>query len=350
MRLHPPVPAALRTLMLALLLGGWFAPRVQAESLRREWLPADAFWVGHLDIESVGKSVLGRSASVWSKEQPALAAHMKRFKEQFQLHPLWDLRGLTFYGSSAAPDHAVMIAVASRRMDGLLAKLRSQPEHVLNRVHGLDIHTWTAGQLPMAGPSFAWFGEMEENDRRVLVVADRVELLTAAVALVRSSADGPRALSTDEDALLEANPAPGTTLYFEVGRGLPLLLGRLPDSRLARQARRVQVMLGELDGRAQAFMRIETGNPANSRDVADVLRGGVRLLRLALESGGIAPELAKRVDDLRVQEKRAEVFVHFRGPAVALAAELGAALARWPSPAEAARVSPDATNALVRKP
>ncbi len=316
------------------------APVAQAETLRRSWLPGDAHWVAHLDMEAVGRSVLGRSARAWGREHSHLAERLAAFEERYRLEPFQDLYGLTLYGSSAAPGDAVLIAVASPRLDELLAKLRAHPKHSSELHDELEVHTWAGDDLPTSDPPLAWFGQLlrgGENvppgrrNARVLVLADREDLLRSAVALVSGAPDAPTTLAGNESRLLDADPGPGTTLYIEAGRGLPELLGRLPNSRLAKQARRVRVMLGEHKGRAGMRVRISTGNRGNARDVADVLRGGLRLLRLMANSSNLGPEVAAWIDEVRVEEKRADVYLSFQGNAVELAAELEAVLARLPA-------------------
>lgn len=333
----------LRPLLIALtaLCGAsLWAPVAQGETLRRSWLPGDAHWVAHLDMEAVGRSVLGRSARAWGSEHSHLAERLAAFEERYRLDPFQDLYGLTLYGSSAAPGDAVLIAVASPRLDELLAKLRAHPKHSAEVDAELEVHTWAGDDLPTSDPPLAWFGQLlragddvapGRRDARVLVLADRQDLLRSAVALVSGAPDAPTTLAANESRLLDADPWPGTTLYLEAGRGLPELLGRLPNSRLVQQARRVRVMLGEHQDRAGMRVRISTGTRDNARDVADVLRGGLRLLRLMASTSELGPEIGRWIDNVRVEEKRADVHMSFQGNAIELAGELEAVLERLPA-------------------
>jgi hypothetical protein len=313
--------------VLALVMSLCTAPRLQAGELRKDWLPANASWVAHLDLEAVSHSVLGQAAVGWLENEPRLSPQLRAFQGKYLLHPMRDLRQVTLYGTASARGDMVAIFVASPALASLEARVREHPRHTRQKLEGLELHTWAMGESSPEAPLLAWFGASDQEDERLVVLADRADLLVAAVGLVRG---GPGSLATAERAPLSANPIPGCTFYLEAGRGLPDLLGRLPDSRVARQARRARVMLGETQGRAWARVRIATGSRANARDVADVLRGGLGLLRVGLR-GGLSPELALRVDQVRVEEHQKDVLLGFEGRAAALAFELAGAIQRWPS-------------------
>lgn len=315
------------TRALALCVTLCMAPRLQAGELRKDWLPANAGWVAHLDLQAVGQSVLGEAALGWLENDPKLSLQLRAFQAEYLLHPMRDLHQVTLYGTASARGDMVAILVASPALANLEARVRAHPRHTRQELEGIELHTWSMGEPSAEAPLLAWFGPGEQESERLVVLADRADLLVAAVDLVRG---GPGSLAAAERGTLGANPIPGCTFYLEAGRGLPELLGRLPDSRLARQARRVRVMLGETQGRAWARIRIATGSRANARDVADVLRGGLGLVRVGLQ-GGLSPELALRMDQVRVEEHKSDVLLGFEGRAAALAFELARAIQRWPS-------------------
>ncbi len=223
-------------LCVALCAGAGLSAR--AEGLKLKEVPADAKWVGHLDVDAMHKSVIvERSWTKLLEIVPGARARLEKSGEVLGLDETSDIHGVTVYGKTIGDKDGVMIVrvkVDKAKLEVLADKAEG---HAVTEDGGYRIHTWTENRRGKKRPAA---GAIRGDD--TIVFAKTAEVVKAALAVL----DGKSAGMAD-DGPLRGKSFPGAIALFRV---VGVSEAKLPgDPPLARQIASYRFTVGENDGK-----------------------------------------------------------------------------------------------------
>ncbi len=256
------------------------AAAAAAGPLNRDWVPSDATWVVHVDMETgVGSSVgrfLVENRGAWGPND------WERFRERTGIDPATDIKGVTIFGPTCDEQHAVAVVDATSATDSFLSKLRAK-EKSFERVKGerYTLDTWREHGSQR-------FGYVrKDGDRRLILVGrDR--------ARVEEAIDRTESQKASESPALSTMPREGSFLFvaaMNVGTaaegGKAVMVQKMKDLRLD---------FGESGDELYGTMVVTTGTEQEARDVLQMLEGAAAMGRMMAQS---RPELADMVEASR---------------------------------------------------
>ena len=130
---------------LALAAGLGFVAAARAEPLNLAQVPADAKWVGHVDVDAVWASTVVKKA--WKKGlelRKDAQARLDKLRERIGMDITKDVHGLTAYGKEPGKETGVLIVHAKLDQKFLLDKAEKAPDHKVEKFESYDLHSWTA--------------------------------------------------------------------------------------------------------------------------------------------------------------------------------------------------------------
>lgn len=269
-----------RRLGIAAWLGSGLGLAVSAGAgpLNSAWVPADASWVVHVDVEAGVGSTVGRflvqERGVWGPNQ------CEAFRARTGIDPARDIRGVTIYGPTCDETHAVAIIDGTSATDTFLEKLRAEEksfERIAGEKHTLD--TW------MEHGSARYGFVRKEGDRRLIMVSRDRSKLEEAITLAEGGA------KTGESPALAMRPREGSFLFVAA-----LGVGAAADGGKAVVVRKMQDLrldVGEAGGALYGDMVVTTATPQEAKDVLQMLEGAAAMGRMMAQS---RPELEELVE------------------------------------------------------
>lgn len=248
--------------------------RVVAGPLNKAWVPPDATWVVHVDVEAARASTLGTFAR---EHAAALDLHeLDNFREETGVDPRHDIKGITVYGASQDPDDGVAIISTTPAVDGLMEKL-STSKHVLERIQedGRTLYAWQEH----GGTHYGYLKQGEGEARTVIASASKPRLL-AAIAQFESGAPAKN------EGVLKPAPREGSILFVS-----GTSLGGIRDpqcSMVLQKAEGVLLDAGEIEGKVFADITVMT---PSSEDATNMLQMAQGVMAVAKLYGPQEPEL-----------------------------------------------------------
>jgi hypothetical protein len=237
-----------------------------AGPLPTSYIPADAQWVVHVDIEKGLKSTIGSyiTAHLGEFEFDGLEA----VRAKTGINPLTDLKDVTVFGSSADPDEGVAIIHTTAAVDAFLEKARQEETTFTQVTHGAyTLDTWTEGTTKRYG--FV----RSRGDERLILVAQNADRLATAIARTETGAAGAEAAD------LLKQPPKGSSVLFVAARGLGSMASN-PKTVMLQQAEGLLLDCGEEDGFLYANMAVTTRNAQDAKDLLAAMNGCVALARM----------------------------------------------------------------------
>jgi hypothetical protein len=267
-------PARLAALLVSLATS--FA--AAAEPLRPAWIPAEATWIVHIDIQAGTASTIG--GYLLAHRDHFQARGMEQFRQQLGIDPARDLKGITIYGESCEPEDAVALISATAATDSFLDRLRAQDssyQQVKGERYTLD--RWTEHGTPR----FGYVRKSGEDERLILVSQDMAKL---EQAIARTD---PAAAAQPASALLAEAPAEGS-IVFAVATDLSSAAGRAKGMAV-QKLRDLRLDMGETPaGAIYAEGLITTASPGDAQNLKQMLEGAMAMGRMAVHR---RPELAE---------------------------------------------------------
>jgi hypothetical protein len=261
-----------------------------AGPLERGWVPPEAKWVVHVDLDAVRGSTLFAFVSAHRKDLELDG--LDEFKEKTGIDPLEDLKGVTVFGSKSAPQECVAIVTATRAVDGAIAKLVDE-QHALERTSEgeLTLYTWKEGGAERYG--FVRPG-LKSDERIVLASADKPRLLEAIRRLDRTGPPAP----PEEGGVIAAPPHAGSMLFVSatsVGGLTPA------HSVMLDKMEGVRIDIGETTEHMYGEVTVTMRSTEDASNTLQMLQGAIAFGRMAAQNEPELKDLIKACDLLKLK-------------------------------------------------
>ncbi len=229
-----------------------FAVPVFAGELIPSQVPPSAKWLLHADLDAMRDSATGKA--VFARIEADHGAKLQAFKRMFSLHPLTDLRGITFYGDGR-PDRGVALIDGSFDRAHMEDVVKAADDYQAGEHAGATVHSWKDKGAKQHA-AFASDG--------LLVFSRQLDLLRQALDTLQAGASA------------DADP------FFADAGGQPLVAAsaRLSEidlpadaARLVRMARTLHLAANENDGRFSIRLGTETATPHDADRLRRMLDG-----------------------------------------------------------------------------
>jgi len=294
------------TVIFTLML---IAPNLRAGPLNPRWVPADAKWLVHIDVNAGLHSQVGKAALDFALSNPDLKQALDKAQATLGMKLPSDIHDVTLYGRSFGPDGVVIVHAALNR-DKLLSLLQSTKNLKSSDLRSRTIYTWedVNAKDSTDGPQTSAGAFIDENS--VVLGHDKASIVAALDVI-----DGKQP-ALDSDSLL-AHPAPPGTIGFIAAIDY-IQVGNSPDrSPLVQKCQNGLLALGEHD--KQAFMHAEI--TAQSAESAQQLTTMMRGLQALAELQN--PQIGKDLDLVRVTNDDKVVRVDWHAPGADVASLIG---------------------------
>jgi hypothetical protein len=290
---------------------------VAAAPLDPKAVDADAKWLVHLDMEAMlDSSVVDKALDKWMEKEDG-ERHLDRVKEELGVDLRKDVKSVTLYNTGYAEHEAVAVVKATFDKSKLEAKAQQAPDHKVEKVGDVELHTWTDKQHGNRTVAGAFVGD------DAMVLGSSVDLTKQAIAVLQGDEDSLAGASSS----LAGKAADGAIL---VGRVVGLATADLPKkSELPKGVDEIAVAIGEHEGKSFLVGRVGTTSEESAKLVKDAIEGLRSMALLAhsqdeeaktylqgatIEQGGNAVEVEMRVsaDDVWETLQKAEARKHGR--------------------------------------
>ena len=268
----------LRTSLCFCGLAGALLP-VLAAPLQRADVPAEPAWVLHVDCDNLRPTAIGQYLLA-EMEKPEAQAKLAALQTIFNFDPRKQLRGVTLYSTSKAPEDGVLLVYADFDADRLvtLAKAAKDYQSMTYKQH--VIHNWIdekkKGKQGVKPRVYAAI-----HSGRVVVFAQQEPRVAQALdVLDRATAN---LASSGRFAQLGAGGSSG--FIQAAARKLDLPEG---DSKTAllRLAKAARLEVSEAQGKLLASLNLEANDNEVAGQMASVGQGLLALMKLQKDNPG----------------------------------------------------------------
>lgn len=276
------------------------APSLRAEPLNPRWVPADAKWLVHIDVDAGLHSQIGRAALDWAMANPDLKQSLDKAQATLGMKLSSDIHDVTLYGQSFGPDGVVIVHAALNRAK-LLSLVQKTKNLKSSDLRGRTIFTWDEeNPKDQANGPHTSAGAFID-DATVVLGHDKGSIVAALDVI-----DGKKP-ALDSDSLL-AHPAPSGTIGFIAAIDLESVANAPDRSPLVQKCREGLLAIGEHE--TQAFMHAEI--TAQSGESAQQLTAMLRGIQALAELQN--PQIGKDLDLVRVTNDDKVVRVDWHAP------------------------------------
>lgn len=252
------------------------ASTASAGPVNRSHLPRDIGWYMHLDLEAFVHSDLGR---VVRESNESLVLDGSEFVGMLQLEAGAEIRSLTCFGFRDPSDaaSAVLLADLTASFDDAMSRLRSDP-----RLNAAEVMAgpYPATRFTPEDPE-AW--EVERVYVSMIELPNgRRAVMSSDPGLVQQARDvlENRGPSLDEESPLSGLEPQLGSYFFSAGAEMGDVADTRLLPRLAQLSESGMLDIGERDGATYVRGRISGKDESCARDIADILQGGIALVRI----------------------------------------------------------------------
>ncbi len=278
----------------ALASGSSTSERSLAIEFPREYVPASASLMAHLDLAAFQRTTLWKIFHELHGEEALAEA-----RAELGVDPMKVLRSVTAYGRHGEPECAVIVATAE--IEEVLRRFESEGKLDHMESQGLPLFSFE-------GEAVGFLAE-EGADTRILVVGEDADTVVQGARVVLGEAPS---LADDPSAKLSPSSVEGSFLSVSALDVLPGMDEFEPASQVLGLAQGVQFDLGEAGGSLFAHLSLDTGSVETARDVSDMVTGLLAMARLAAQANEEVPEeLRQLMHSLTVRSRGGVVSVDF---------------------------------------
>ena len=254
-----------------LLAGG----RARATAPDPKYLPADAKWLVHVDVDRLAKTqtyeIVMQQAE---RDDPNVREKLAKVGEALGTRFPEDLHGLTLIGRGFDPNSAVLVVRGKLDKDRLLGMAKTMPGYT-SVMHGTaEVSTWAGKRSDSVSGAFLAddvlvLGRTPADVRRMLDLAAGREKPAAADGLLAGAAAAADA------------PDPTGVMAYLAADGLAELQRKYPVSPLIAQVSSARVALGERGEDLTLKAVLSVTSPEIAKQVKGALEGFKALMGLA---------------------------------------------------------------------
>jgi len=294
------------TVIFTLML---IAPNLRAGPLNPRWVPADAKWLVHIDVNAGLHSQVGKAALDFALSNPDLKQALDKAQATLGMKLPSDIHDVTLYGRSFGPD-GVVIVHAELNRDKLMSLLQSTKDLKSSDLRGRTIYTWEEDSpKDQTDASHTSAGAL--IDDTTVVLGHDKESIVAALDVI----DGKQP-ALDSGSLL-AQPAPPGTVGFIAAIHLESVANAPDRSPLFQKCREGLLALGEHEGQAFMHAQIKAQSTEYAQQLTTMMKGMQALAELQ------NPQIGKDLDLVRVTNDDKVVRVDWHAPGADVASLIG---------------------------
>lgn len=291
-----------RACMIAVAGVGMGVAAALAGPLDKTRVDAKAKWFVHADVEAVMASRAGRFIAEHRAEFDL--DPIEDFKKKTGVDAFTDIKDVTVYGITDSPDEAVAVIHGTAKLESAVAALMGEDKTVEKvQLGGRAVYKWVEDGTER-------YGYLKEvaGGGRAFLVSQRAEHLERALKVMDG---GEASLAKVKEGPLAGSPRKGAMVYLAVselgavgkGGGAPKVLQTAKDLRAE---------LGEDEGGLYGEMKLNAGEVADVRNMADFGRGLLALGRMAAAGDPELKDFAKVIDGVKIDVSGTELTASFR--------------------------------------
>lgn len=271
------------------------AAELPGDGLDKSLVPEATPFLVHVDVRGLLGTELAQAVLRAAGDDLAVELDFSEIEAELGIDPLKDVLSVTVFsthGGLEDLDGGVVLVHATARIERLVERARQEQGFRSFQHDGIELYAMDdedAVAYVHAGPT---------GETRYVLISDDVEQVARAAAVLRGEA---RSLADSPRPSIRMKPMSDAFLFVEVGEALRELTGKMPSSELANLARRFSMQAGESSGRLFVKAELETSDGESARNVADVARGLISLVRLAGGSEDVPLFALDLLDSIDVQ-------------------------------------------------
>lgn len=294
------------TAILTLML---IVPSLRAGPLNPHWVPADAKWLVHVDVDAGLRSKVGQASLDWALANPDLKEGLDKEEATLGMKLPSDIHDVTLYGRSFGPDGVVIVHAALNR-EKLLSLVQKSKNFKSIDLRGRTIYTWEEeNPKDQAGDSNTSAGAFID-DTSVVLGHDKASIVAALDVI-----DGKQPAL--ESGSLLAHAAPQGTIGFIAAIDLESVANAPDRSPLVQKCREGLLALGEHEGQVFMHAQITAQSTEYAQQLVTMLRGLQALAQLQ------NPQVGKDLALVRVTNDDKVVRVDWHAPGSDVASLIG---------------------------
>lgn len=288
----------MKSLVSPLLVAGALAlvpADLAGQSFQREWIPASANWVVHIDVEGLVDTQLARELGL--VDELNRDGELREFKQQFGMAPHEDITSVTLFGPRDDPESAVALVATTSNVDEALATLEQQVPHTSVKVDGFALQKWSGDGETL----FSYVAENRDTDQRLAILSSDERDVAAALRVLRG--ETPSMRSTGKLSVASP-PGSGALVYIAAGEAATNFAKREADvSHMAEMVESFVMEAGEDGDEMYLKFILQTDSSDSAKQVAQIAQGAIAFGALAANS---EPEMAPLADMLTGLSLRAD--------------------------------------------
>jgi hypothetical protein len=250
----------------------------------------EANFAAHFDLEKFKATEAGRFILSHLDQAPH-RQKLDAFQGLFRLDLRRQIHSVTLFGYGNKPDDGVAILRGEFHPDHLITLVRANDAYASSTHRSLTIHSWIddkereAARMRDGQPARSYGTFVSKN---LLLIGKNRDALIKGIDLYAGHQPGIELAQW----LGPANSI-APTASFVAGARLEQIALADPKAAILKNAQTAQIQLGEANGFAHGFIRLETQNPTVGEALKKIADGVVTLWTLKQDKNPIEAELVR---------------------------------------------------------
>jgi hypothetical protein len=282
-------PACLRAALASILIA---APLSHAAPVKSEHIDSTAKWMVHLDINALLKTDIAQHALEQNKQLSG--QKLEALKNIIGIDLKTQLHGATLFGNGQ-PDNAVVIIHADAKPDNLVNFAKLNDAYKEEKFQDFIIHSLPDEKKPGKRNHICFYSSNK------VVVAPSADSVKLGVELLNGSRESI-AVNGEMEKLGDFQETPVLIAYGDFSS---LQKGKGKKAETFKQAKRIGLSLGEVNGYIKGGLAVVTENAEVATQIESFLRGVIAIGQLGRENN---PALATLADAMKVTKSEADII------------------------------------------
>ncbi len=276
-----------------------------AGPLNKAWVPKDAKWVVHVDVETAMGSTVGKCVVEHQKDLDL--EPLNQFNKYTGLDAFKDIKGITLYSQSIEADGGVVVAVGTAKIEECVNRLAAQDKtmHKVVEKDGRVVYRWSERGVE----KFGSLRTVGESDRMLIVCGTQPEL-DLAIAVVEGKTDTAEKIA---EGSLAVKPRTGSMVFVAV-RGLDEsgTGAATKGPKMLRTAREFNADIGEDSEGMYGDMKLKAATAKDAKTTADYLQGMLAFGKMIVGGDPETKQLSEMMDSVSFAAHENELTAKFR--------------------------------------